>query len=463
VPATLSFIDGVRLNRSGSTVRVVGPGTDLLLRRPAVGSIDMLRLIAAGNESHRTLMTRALARAGLQGVRRFYELLAQLIARGWVIERVVHGRTPLVSALPLTTNYQWTDPSVGERDGRLSSFAFIRRDGTRLALESPTAHARIVLHDRRCLLLLSRLFDPGPPSAGRALETMLPRTAVRAITSVLWSAGFLTPVDEEVEPRSLLFWEFHDLLFHSRTRLGRYRAPYGATYRLEGRVPAPPVFKPRPAGERIPLFKPDLARLSRTDWTLTRALETRRSKRRHGKASITRRELGEFLFRTAAVRSVRTNRRYPTSVRVYPSGGAAHALELYLVVRGCRGLEPGLHYYDPDNHGLYRVAPMTMPVRSLLAGAARAARVRQPQLLVVIAARFQRVSWKYSSISYSLVLKEVGALMQTMYLVATAMGLGACAIGGGDADVFTKAAGTDYYTESSVGEFILGRLPRSKS
>jgi hypothetical protein len=41
-----------------------------------------------------------------------------------------------------------------------------------------------------------------------------------------------------------------------------------------------------------------------------------------------------------------------------------------------------------------------------------------------------------------------------VYLAATAMG--ACAIGGGDADLFARAAGTDYYAETSVGEFLLG-------
>ena len=43
-----------------------------------------------------------------------------------------------------------------------------------------------------------------------------------------------------------------------------------------------------------------------------------------------------------------------------------------------------------------------------------------------------------------------------MYLAATAMGLGPCAVGGGDADRFARAAGTDYCVETSVGEFLLG-------
>src|SRR5262249_23157518 len=80
-----------------------------------------------------------------------------------------------------------------------------------------------------------------------------------------------------------------------------------------------------------------------------------------------------------------------------------------------------------------------------------------PQVLVIIAARFPRVSWKYSSISYAIILKDVGALLQTMYLVATSMNLAACAIGGGDSDLFARVAGTEYYVEGSVGELILGR------
>ena len=42
-----------------------------------------------------------------------------------------------------------------------------------------------------------------------------------------------------------------------------------------------------------------------------------------------------------------------------------------------------------------------------------------------------------------------------MYLVATAMNLAPCALGSGNADLFAKAALTDYYIESSVREFML--------
>ncbi len=77
-------------------------------------------------------------------------------------------------------------------------------------------------------------------------------------------------------------------------------------------------------------------------------------------------------------------------------------------------------------------------------------------MLIIIAARFQRVSWKYRGISYATVLKDAGALMQTMYLVATAMDLAPCALGCGDAEFFARTIGTHYFEETSVGEFLLG-------
>ena len=53
-------------------------------------------------------------------------------------------------------------------------------------------------------------------------------------------------------------------------------------------------------------------------------------------------------------------------------------------------------------------------------------------------------------------LKHVGALYQTMYLVATAMDLAPCCCGNGDADLFATAAGLNYYAQTSVGEFVIG-------
>src|SRR5262249_15040917 len=144
--------------------------------------------------------------------------------------------------------------------------------------------------------------------------------------------------------------------------------------------------------------------------------------------------------------------------RPYPAGGGLYELELYAVVNRCDNLRSGLYHYDPARHGLTRLAGRTAEAESLLRDAAGSAALPENdlQVLIILAARFARLAWKYESIAYALTLKHVGVVFQTMYLAATAMGLGARAIGCGDADLFARAAGTAYWAETSVGEFLLG-------
>ena len=95
---------------------------------------------------------------------------------------------------------------------------------------------------------------------------------------------------------------------------------------------------------------------------------------------------------------------------------------------------------------------------ALLAGAGFAMDApAAPQVLITIAARFGRISWKYSSIAYSLILKDVGVLLQTFYMAATDMGLGGCATGISNIDLFTRMTGIDFHVEGPVGQFAMGR------
>src|SRR5262249_27130238 len=80
-----------------------------------------------------------------------------------------------------------------------------------------------------------------------------------------------------------------------------------------------------------------------------------------------------------------------------------------------------------------------------------------PQVLITIAARFGRISWKYCSLAYALLLKDVGVLTQTLYLIATDKGLGGCAVGTTNVGVFAKMTGIEFPVEGPVGQFALGR------
>ena len=181
---------------------------------------------------------------------------------------------------------------------------------------------------------------------------------------------------------------------------------------------------------------------------------------------ITLAELSRFLDGTARVLATSQSGIGPGegdpsveyTVRPYPSAGASYELELYLAVDSCEGLARGFYHYDAGGHALVPIGAPAQELDALLRDAAFAMDAPAvPQILLTIAARFGRISWKYSSIAYALILKDVGVLTQTLYLMTTEMGLGGCAIGISNIDLFAKLTGLDLHVEGPVGLFALGR------
>ena len=302
---------------------------------------------------------------------------------------------------------------------------------------------------------------------GRPIAPSSHEETAQALLTLLSGAEVIAEADgdgrlrEDLDP-ALVQWEFHDLLFHSRSRLGQHEYAFGGVFPFLGQIPPLPAVKPSISSEIVPLHKPDLALLEQRDPSLSSVLESRASVREYDTVPISDREVGEFLYRTARVRHIREpdasrGWHYQASSRPYPSGGAAYDLELYVTVDLCTGLASGIYHYDPVAHQLHRLAGRTASVERLLRDAQHAAALPSfPQVVIILASRFQRLSWKYRGMAYATTLKNVGVLYQTMYLVATAMGLAPCALGGGDSALFSEAVGANSLEESSVGEFILG-------
>jgi oxazoline/thiazoline dehydrogenase len=426
-----------------------------------------------------------------------YFLLAKLGEAGFLAHTVLHHGQPLATAVPISSEFRMG--AVEALPGRafvLYRFAVLRACGgdrqlsalgSQLSarqrrdpsppraesrepraraerawtLESPLSHARVLLPGSEGAALVAALAAPADCRALAAACPSIPESVAARFLSLLAGAGMVVPVDESggdpEEEGTLAQWEFHDLFFHARSRRGRSDAPFGGTFRFEGRIPPLPAVKPAMSAPALPLYRPEIVRLMEADVPFTRVLEERQSIRKQGAVPITDRQLGEFLYRCARIRCLMPG-RYEACSRPYPAGGALHELELYVVVRACENLAPGLYHYDALEHRLEPISGTTPQTEALLNDARRASGGCLPQLLFVITARFQRVSWKYQSMAYALILKHVGVLYQTMYLVATAMGLAPCALGCGDADLFAEAAGLDYTVESSVGEFMLGSV-----
>jgi oxazoline/thiazoline dehydrogenase len=219
---------------------------------------------------------------------------------------------------------------------------------------------------------------------------------------------------------------------------------------------------PRKIRDCIVLPRPDLNSLALTDPPFVTVVEQRRSVRDYAAEPIALAELAEFLYRAARIQRVLPAGETDCAFRPVPAGGALHELEIYVVVARCRGLEAGLYHYDPSQHSLGRLTLMNSDIERMLQQAWHTGDRRSPlQIYLGITARCRRLFWKYQGMAYALALKNVGALYATMYLVATAIGLAPCALGGGDSELFCRAAGIDPLEEPAVGEFLLGSRMRS--
>jgi SagB-type dehydrogenase family enzyme len=466
VTVSLSLIDGASLVDEGPMAVSVRTSSELHLPPVSVEPVTpglrlALRALEGEGASPASLAVKMLeldGPAGFVGLQRAIALLDRhtLLSRTVFIEKA-----PLASIHPLSIYYRHDD-NVVEPDQRytLSRFACCRKDGARMTVESPLGYAQVRLHSEKALAALGTLAEPRTSAGAAERVAGLTVLAVRELMNLLANAGALLASpdsalgSEDTDPTRAQ-WEFHDLFFHTRSRLGRHANPYGGTYRFKGRFDPLPAIKPPMSREIVPLERPDLERLGREDRPFSAVLEARRSVRQQGEPPISHAQLGEFLYRAARVQNLA--REAEVSFRPSPAGGAIHELEIYPIVNRCDGLAAGLYHYDALEHRLEAIQTPGGYLDTLLRMAASTAELEHPpQVLLVVAARFQRMQWKYQSMAYNVILKNVGALYQTMYLVATAMGLAPCSLGGGHSDLFAAAAGLDYLAESSVGEFILG-------
>lgn len=373
---------------------------------------------------------------------------------------------------PQVPDYWPQKPGLSPTDTlALSRFAYMRRRGRDLVLESPRSGALFRICDAKLAAKLAMLVSPQPlkklrqrrDSVGIELFALLVDCQILFKVDAVHGGGLRASEGND----SLVLWDFHDLLFHARSTEGRHANPLGGVYPYATSIAPLPAVRPRWAGIKIDLGKLPIADTDSMRST-AKILRERRSVRSFDdRTPITVMELSRFLESTARVRSEWTaafaadeggGPPMTYTARPYPSGGSSYPLELYLCVDKCEGLDRGFYFYDAGEHALVPIDVRATELEALLKSAAFAmGESGVPQILITIAARFGRVSWKYSSIAYSLILKDVGALTQTFYLMATAMGLGGCAIGSINIDLFARMIGIDFFVEGPVGQFAIGR------
>jgi SagB-type dehydrogenase family enzyme len=412
--------------------------------------------------------------AGRRSIEKEIDLLVRRLARHGLLEYRLpdspDGADQIVIE-PQVADYWPQTPQLGNGDVLvLSRFAYLRRRGNEMVLESPRASALFRICDPKIATALAALSAPQPIKRLRRLDGF-PGVELLAL---LVDCQILFKIDAAGESGlrpsegddNLVLWDFHDLLFHARSTEGRHANPLGGVYPYAGAISPLRAVRPHWPGEKIDLGKLAAAP-SQAGSAVARLLRERHSTRSFDdRRPITLAELAQLLDGTARVLSMWKSPAdigddgplVEYAVRPYPSAGACYELELYLAVDKCEGLARGFYHYEAGAHALVSISVRARELDALLTGAERAMGApAAPQVVITIAARFGRVSWKYSSIAYALILKDVGVLIQTLYMMATDMGLGGCAIGTVNIDLFAKMTGIAFQEEGPVGQFAIGR------
>ncbi len=212
------------------------------------------------------------------------------------------------------------------------------------------------------------------------------------------------------------------------------------------KVPYPPLQKPLPAGDPVLIDLPDPAGIKLREPDLGQLLRERQSWRKYSQEPLTSLELSFLLFATQGVLAGLGNGY--ASRRPVPSAGARHPYETYLGINRVEGLAPGTYRYLPFSHQLLLLEE-TDRLPELLTEANLGQKfVGNAAVTFAWACIPYRAEWRYMGHAHKNMLLDAGHICQNLYLAATALSLGTCAVGAYDQaamDAIFELDGEDEY------------------
>ncbi|OZM71931.1 SagB-type dehydrogenase domain-containing protein [Amycolatopsis antarctica] len=375
------------------------------------------------------------------------------------------GQAPLLSLIPVVKAPEFRpEPVPGGAPVRLSRFATIRPDGGALVLESPASRFTVSLGGQAAVRVVTALAAP-VSIAEIGARSGIDGRVVADIVAYLTAAGVALVGDgragfAEDEDPALRSWSHHELAFHRKSRTRQGDGPVDMAPATDAQ---PPIVKPVPPGRTVALPRPAPGRTGHGEPGLTALLETDHTCPEFSGDGLSLRELGELLFRAARIRSIGPGHLpfgpgHEASQRPYFNVACLYELEVYLSIDRCTGLDRGIYHYDPLGHALTLVNDDRTDLAEMLDMAKVAAgSVPRPAALLSVTARPGRTSWALGGAAYATALAHFGALQQTLYLVAKAMGLAVHAVPVDDCDTVGRALGLDWPAEIGVGECVLDR------
>ncbi len=185
---------------------------------------------------------------------------------------------------------------------------------------------------------------------------------------------------------------------------------------------------------------------------ITGVLMHRRSVRTFTSMSIPVGQFGNLIYYAAGstkfIDPTREDRRF------YPSAGARYPLELYPFVFNVNTIPVGGYHYHVKTHSLENIMDSKYAPR--IFDFFDQDWLKTSSALFVITGVFNRTEVKYGNRGQRHILTEYGHLAPNFYLLAEAMHLGCCSIGGFVDDGINRLLDLDFEDEGVIGVIAIG-------
>jgi SagB-type dehydrogenase family enzyme len=236
----------------------------------------------------------------------------------------------------------------------------------------------------------------------------------------------------------------------------RKRIDFSQTDQSRG-VHPPPIEKPFPVDAVLIDLTRDESLEGFFDVSLLKAIKHRKSHRTFLSRSMTLEELSFLLWATQGIRH-QIDRGH--AYRTVPSAGCRHALETYLTVLNCDGLDQGVYRYLPLEHKLlfeFMEDHLREKIVEAVFGQTYPGKAAVTFIWTAIP---YRMEWRYDLAAHKVIAIDAGHVCQNLYLACEAIGAGTCAIAAYDQEAMDRFLRIDGLEEFTVYLAPVGKVAK---
>jgi SagB-type dehydrogenase family enzyme len=212
----------------------------------------------------------------------------------------------------------------------------------------------------------------------------------------------------------------------------------------------PKTYKTYPnAIKQIELPKPDFEKTI----DFWRVIRNRHSTRKFTKEPLSIMDLSLLMFGMSGL-----NRVFPQfAFRTVPSAGGLYPVEIYPVVNSVASLEKGVYHYNIQEHSLDLLKEGDFR-NNVAEGCLGQNMAFTSAVNFIWTAMIDRSQWKYLQRCYRYIYLDAGHIGQNFYLIAEALGLGACTIGALYDDELNQVLEIDGKNETTIYVGVVGKI-----